>query len=201
MGRSGRRDVCGTQGRGGRRRIACSPTRGTRTPRACSALRRGVAGGNYRDGPLREIPGNIMSAAGETGCAFAPRCNHALAACRAVAPPGIRRASADGHGASHAPGAQPGGGRGRLLAVSDLRGPLENAARGLLRAVDGVSFARRARRERRAGRQIRLRQDHARPCHPVVLLRSTSGSVALRRRGDRRTCRTARARRSGGACR
>ena len=45
-----------------------------------------VAGGNYRDGPLREIPGNIMSAAGETGCAFAPRCNHALAACR-LAPP------------------------------------------------------------------------------------------------------------------
>ena len=57
-----------------------------------------VAGGlNYRDGPLREIPGNIASAAGEAGCPFAPRCAHAIAACRMPPPPAfveVRR----GHG-------------------------------------------------------------------------------------------------------
>jgi peptide/nickel transport system ATP-binding protein len=41
---------------------------------------------NYRDGPLREIPGNILSAAGAAGCPFAPRCSHAIETCR-VAPP------------------------------------------------------------------------------------------------------------------
>jgi oligopeptide/dipeptide ABC transporter ATP-binding protein len=43
-------------------------------------------GHNYRDGPLREIPGSIVSAAGQTGCPFAPRCELVRDACH-VSPP------------------------------------------------------------------------------------------------------------------
>jgi peptide/nickel transport system ATP-binding protein len=58
-----------------------------------------VAGGlNYRDGPLREIPGNIASAAVEQGCPFAPRCAHAIAACRLAPPPFVEVER--GHGAA-----------------------------------------------------------------------------------------------------
>jgi peptide/nickel transport system ATP-binding protein len=46
------------------------------------------AGGlGYRDARLAEIPGSIASARGEAGCAFAPRCRHAVAACSAAPPP------------------------------------------------------------------------------------------------------------------
>jgi len=42
---------------------------------------------HYRDGPLTEIRGNIASAVGQAGCAFAPRCTLARASCRASVPP------------------------------------------------------------------------------------------------------------------
>jgi peptide/nickel transport system ATP-binding protein len=43
-------------------------------------------GQHHRDGPLREIPGSITSAIGQRGCAFAPRCGLAQAACRQQRP-------------------------------------------------------------------------------------------------------------------
>jgi len=43
----------------------------------------------YRAAPLREIPGSIVGAAGEAGCRFAPRCPHAIAACRRAPPPAL----------------------------------------------------------------------------------------------------------------
>ncbi len=45
-------------------------------------------GGHYTTGNLYEIPGSIASAAGEKGCAFAPRCSEALSRCR-LAPPAL----------------------------------------------------------------------------------------------------------------
>ncbi len=36
---------------------------------------------HYRDGALTEIPGSIVSATGETGCPFRPRCNQARSSC------------------------------------------------------------------------------------------------------------------------
>jgi peptide/nickel transport system ATP-binding protein len=42
---------------------------------------------HYRDGPLSEIPGSIVSAAGEKGCPFRPRCPVARAACGVSVPP------------------------------------------------------------------------------------------------------------------
>ncbi|CDN52248.1 ABC transporter ATP-binding protein [Neorhizobium galegae] len=36
---------------------------------------------HYRDGALTEIPGSIVSAVGEAGCPFRPRCNQARASC------------------------------------------------------------------------------------------------------------------------
>ena len=44
---------------------------------------------SYRHGPLREIPGNIASAAFETGCPFAPRCDLARSTCRLEPPPPV----------------------------------------------------------------------------------------------------------------
>ena len=48
----------------------------------------------YRDGPLREIPGSITSAAGEKGCAFRPRCAVARDSCGTTAP-NLRSAGGD----------------------------------------------------------------------------------------------------------
>ena len=46
-----------------------------------------VAGGlSYRDGPLREIRGGIAGAEREAGCAFAPRCDYSVIACRSAPP-------------------------------------------------------------------------------------------------------------------
>jgi peptide/nickel transport system ATP-binding protein len=42
---------------------------------------------HYSDGPLAEIPGSIMSAAGEKGCSFRPRCPVARPACGSSVPP------------------------------------------------------------------------------------------------------------------
>jgi peptide/nickel transport system ATP-binding protein len=42
---------------------------------------------HYRDGPLSEIPGSIVSAAGEKGCSFRPRCPVARPACGSSVPP------------------------------------------------------------------------------------------------------------------
>lgn len=42
---------------------------------------------HYRDGPLTEIRGSIVSAAGEEGCSFRPRCPVARAACAQSVPP------------------------------------------------------------------------------------------------------------------
>jgi peptide/nickel transport system ATP-binding protein len=55
------------------------------------------AAGSFRDGALREIPGNIASAFGEAGCPFAPRCPHVRATCR-VAPPPPMVEVRQGHG-------------------------------------------------------------------------------------------------------
>ena len=41
---------------------------------------------HYRDGPLSEIPGSIVSAAGEKGCSFRPRCPAARPACSLTVP-------------------------------------------------------------------------------------------------------------------
>ena len=43
-------------------------------------------GYSYRDGPLNEIAGSIVSAAGETGCPFRPRCPAARPSCAAHVP-------------------------------------------------------------------------------------------------------------------
>jgi peptide/nickel transport system ATP-binding protein len=48
---------------------------------------RKAEGLGYRQTRLAEIPGSIVSARGEAGCAFAPRCGHAVASCRAAPPP------------------------------------------------------------------------------------------------------------------
>jgi len=53
------------------------------------------ASAHYREGPLTEIPGSIISAAGQAGCPFAPRCPISGEACRAE-PPGLLEAG-DGH--------------------------------------------------------------------------------------------------------
>jgi peptide/nickel transport system ATP-binding protein len=47
------------------------------------------SGHNYRDGPLREIPGSITSAIGETGCPFAPRCQLVREYCRTAPPAAV----------------------------------------------------------------------------------------------------------------
>jgi peptide/nickel transport system ATP-binding protein len=48
---------------------------------------RKAEGHGYRTARLAEIPGSIASARGEVGCAFAPRCPHMVASCRAAPPP------------------------------------------------------------------------------------------------------------------
>ena len=45
-----------------------------------------ASGYHYRQGPLSEIPGSIVSAAGEAGCPFRPRCPQARAACASAVP-------------------------------------------------------------------------------------------------------------------
>ena len=45
------------------------------------------AGKHYRNARLHEIPGNIADAAGESGCAFAPRCPQAGPGCLLRSPP------------------------------------------------------------------------------------------------------------------
>jgi oligopeptide/dipeptide ABC transporter ATP-binding protein len=46
-------------------------------------------GHSYRDGPLREIPGSIVSAAGQPGCPFAPRCEYVRPSCLSAPPPPV----------------------------------------------------------------------------------------------------------------
>jgi peptide/nickel transport system ATP-binding protein len=61
-----------------------------RHPYARGLLRASVAetgGGHYTTQRLTEIPGSVASAAGETGCPFAPRCPDVIPACRAAPPP------------------------------------------------------------------------------------------------------------------
>ncbi len=55
-----------------------------------AASPRAAGGLTYRDGALREIPGSITSAGGETGCPFRPRCAHALPSCALAPPPPVQ---------------------------------------------------------------------------------------------------------------
>ncbi|TRL36458.1 ABC transporter ATP-binding protein, partial [Rhizobium straminoryzae] len=48
---------------------------------------RAESGYHYRNGPLLEIPGSIVSAADEKGCAFRPRCPAAQPSCGFAVPP------------------------------------------------------------------------------------------------------------------
>ncbi|UXS03569.1 ABC transporter ATP-binding protein [Agrobacterium tumefaciens] len=52
-----------------------------------AASPRAEDGQHYRDGPLIEIPGSIVSATGERGCAFRPRCPDARGFCGQFVPP------------------------------------------------------------------------------------------------------------------
>ncbi|SCX11578.1 ABC transporter ATP-binding protein [Agrobacterium rosae] len=52
-----------------------------------AASPRAEAGQHYRDGPLLEIPGSIVSATGEKGCSFKPRCPGARGVCGQFVPP------------------------------------------------------------------------------------------------------------------
>ena len=52
-----------------------------------AASPRAEVGQHYRDGPLLEIPGSIVSATGEKGCAFRPRCPDARGFCGQYVPP------------------------------------------------------------------------------------------------------------------
>jgi len=52
-----------------------------------AASPRAEDGQHYRDGPLIEIPGSIVSATGERGCAFRPRCPSARGFCGQFVPP------------------------------------------------------------------------------------------------------------------
>ncbi|WP_320198924.1 ABC transporter ATP-binding protein [Agrobacterium sp. rho-13.3] len=52
-----------------------------------AASPRAEVGQHYRDGPLLEIPGSIVSATGEKGCAFRPRCPSARGFCGQYVPP------------------------------------------------------------------------------------------------------------------
>ncbi|MRG65552.1 ATP-binding cassette domain-containing protein [Rhizobium pusense] len=52
-----------------------------------AASPRAEDGQHYRDGPLIEIPGSIVSATGERGCAFRPRCPSARGFCGQYVPP------------------------------------------------------------------------------------------------------------------
>lgn len=49
---------------------------------------------HYSHQRLKEIPGSIASAAGETGCTFAPRCQKVTATCR-IAPPELKTFGGD----------------------------------------------------------------------------------------------------------
>lgn len=52
-----------------------------------AASPRAEAGQHYRDGPLIEIPGSIVSSVGEKGCSFRPRCPDARPSCGLSVPP------------------------------------------------------------------------------------------------------------------
>ncbi|MNE68918.1 Oligopeptide transport ATP-binding protein OppD [compost metagenome] len=52
-----------------------------------AASPRAEDGQHYRDRPLIEIPGSIVSATGERGCAFRPRCPSARGFCGQFVPP------------------------------------------------------------------------------------------------------------------
>ncbi|RWX81359.1 ABC transporter ATP-binding protein [Neorhizobium lilium] len=52
-----------------------------------AASPRAEVGQHYRDGPLLEIPGSIVSSLHEKGCAFRPRCPDARASCGQAVPP------------------------------------------------------------------------------------------------------------------
>ena len=42
---------------------------------------------HYSTHRLQEIPGSVASARGESGCAFAPRCDRTMPLCRTAPPP------------------------------------------------------------------------------------------------------------------
>jgi peptide/nickel transport system ATP-binding protein len=62
---------------------------------------------HYLNDRLSEIPGSVGSAAGEAGCAFAPRCPIVVPGCRLRPPPLVARAAEGGERAVACPRISP----------------------------------------------------------------------------------------------
>ena len=192
-----RRDVRRARRRDGAGRARCS--RAPAHPYTARPARRDPASSTRRADRLPAIAGVVPSPPTlPPGCRFAPRC--ALRRRRAAAASSRRWRSA-GASPLGAPAAAASAERGRRdraprsrsarAASSTSRGAVRWRARGVVRAVDGVSLRDRARRDARPGRRIaaaasRRRAaahppDRARP--PARSASTARTSLALDRRG------------------
>ena len=168
--------VCRPEGRGAAGASACSPTRTIPIPRPCSRRCPSAPSGRR----LPSIPGVVPGLFDRpTGCLFSPRCRFATDAASAV----DRRRPRHGRGqraaatircAAACRTAIPAMRGGRMTRRHVVSSPRTSpgttpVARGLfrqpamLKALDGVSFTLRRRRDAGGRRRVRLRQIDARP--------------------------------------